>query len=53
MGVYRVELWLDGYDDEVEREAAELEFIKDQLDFSASSVKVTKISEENKDEPKR
>jgi hypothetical protein len=46
MGKYLVELWLDGYDSEEEREAAELSFIEESLDFSASSVKVTKIEEE-------
>ena len=42
MGKYLVELWLDGYDTDEEREAAELVFIEEQLDFSASSVKVKK-----------
>jgi hypothetical protein len=47
MSKFLVELWLDGYEDESERTAAELEFIKEQLDFSASSVKVTLLPEEN------
>ena len=46
MGKYLVELWLDGYDDEEKREEAELEFIQEQLDFSGSSVKVTKVTED-------
>ena len=47
MGKYLVELWLDGYDNEEEREAAEKQFIEEQLDFSASSVKVTKVKDES------
>ena len=43
MSRYIVDLTLDGYTDEKEQEAAEIEFIKEQLDFSASSVKVYKL----------
>lgn len=46
MGKYLVELWLDGYENEEEAEAAQLEFIREQLNFSGSSVKITKIEEE-------
>jgi hypothetical protein len=46
MGKYLVELWLDGYENEEEREEAELAFIEEQLNFSASSVKVTKVEDE-------
>jgi len=45
MGKYLVELWLDGYESDAEREQAELAFIEEQLDFSGSSVKVTKVAE--------
>jgi len=38
-----VDLELDGYNTDEEREAACIEFIEDQLDFSASSVKVSKF----------
>ena len=35
-----VDLWLDGYDSEEDMEKACIEFIKESLDFSASSVSV-------------
>ena len=35
-----VDLWLDGYDSEEEMKQACLEFIRESLDFSASSVSV-------------
>jgi hypothetical protein len=38
MSKFLVDLWLDGYEDESERTEAELEFIKDQLNMTASSV---------------
>jgi hypothetical protein len=41
-----VDLWLDGYETEEEMEAACEEFIYDQLNFTASSVKVTKMEEQ-------
>ena len=47
MGKYLVELDLDGYEDEAEQEAAEVEFIYEQLNFSASSVKVSKLVEDS------
>ena len=47
MAKFIVELFLDGYDTQEEQEAACLEFIEEQLNFSASSVKVTPIKEEN------
>ncbi len=34
-----VDLWLDGYDNDADLQKACLEFIKENLDFSASSVK--------------
>lgn len=46
MGKFLVELWLDGYDTEEEAELAGEEFIFDQLDMTASSVKVIRITEE-------
>lgn len=45
MPKFIVELWLDGYDTEEEMEAACKLFIEEQLDITASSVKVTKIEE--------
>lgn len=45
MSKYIVELLLDGYDTEIEREAAEEEFIYDQLNFTSSSVKIKKFDE--------
>ena len=43
MAKFIVDLWLDGYEDEEEMEAACEEFIYEQLNFSASSVKITKL----------
>ena len=40
---YIVDLWLDGYKTEEEMEKACEEFIHHQLNFAASSVKITKI----------
>ena len=45
MGYYLVDLWLDGYDNDEDREKAELEFIKEQLDMCSSSVKVAEVPE--------
>lgn len=45
MSKYIVDLCLDGYDTEIEREAAEAEFIYDQLNFTASSVKIKKFDD--------
>jgi len=45
MPKFLVDLSLDGYESEAEEAAACLEFIKEQLDFSASSVTVTPIVE--------
>ena len=42
-----VDLWLDGYETEEEQEAACLEYIKEALDFSASSVKVERLRTED------
>ncbi len=46
MPKFIVELWLDGYDSEEEMKAACKEFIKEQLDFSASSVTITEVEED-------
>jgi hypothetical protein len=43
MNKFYVELSLDGYDTKEEEQAACLEFIKDQLNFAASSVKVREV----------
>ena len=40
MPQYIIDLWLDGYDTEAEMEKACDEFIYEQLNFTASSVKV-------------
>ena len=47
MPKYIVDLWLDGYDTEEEMEKACDEFIYDQLNFTASSVRVKRIEEED------
>jgi len=41
-----VDLWLDGYDSEEEMIDACKEFIYEQLNFSASKVKIEKIDED-------
>jgi hypothetical protein len=46
MPKYIVDLWLDGYETEEEGDAACDEFIYEQLNMTASSVKVHKITEE-------
>jgi hypothetical protein len=46
MPKFIVDLWLDGYDTEEEMIDACQEFIYEQLDFSASSVKIELIEEE-------
>lgn len=45
MPKFIVDLWMDGYNTEEEMEKACEEFIKEQLDFSGSSVKIQKIEE--------
>ena len=45
MSKFLVELWLDGYETEEEMEKACEEFIYEQLNMTASSVKVTKLPE--------
>ena len=47
MPKYIVDLWLDGYDTEEEMTKACDEFIYDQLNFTASSVRVKRIEEED------
>lgn len=44
MSKYIVELWLDGYENDVDRIKAEKEFIYEQLNFSASSVKIMPLT---------
>mgnify|MGYP001604718455 CR=1 FL=1 len=45
MPKFIVDLWLDGYDTEEEMVDACKEFIYDQLNFSASSVKIELVDE--------
>lgn len=45
MPKFIVELWLDGYESEEEMEKACEEFIYEQLNFTASGVKITKIDD--------
>ena len=40
-----VDLWLDGYETKEEMEAACEEFIYEQLNFTASSVTITRIED--------
>lgn len=42
-----IDLWLDGYESEEEMKAACKVFIEDQLDFSASSVKIMREDDAN------
>jgi hypothetical protein len=46
MAKFLVDLWLDGYDTEEEMEEACAEFIYQQLNMTASSVKIEKIEED-------
>ena len=50
MPKFIVEIWLDGYESEEEMAAACKEFIYEQLNFSASSVTVTEIKENENDD---
>lgn len=45
MPKFIVDLWLDGYDSEEEMTKACEQFIMEQLDFSASSVRVVRLSD--------
>lgn len=45
MGKFVIDFWLDGYEDENEREKAEIQFIEEQLNITASSVKVKKLDD--------
>lgn len=47
MTKFVVDLWLDGYETEEEMAKACEQFIYDQLNFSGSSVKITKIPSPN------
>lgn len=49
MTKFIVDLTLDGYEDEIEHDAACLEFIREALDFSASSVSVEPYIDPNPD----
>lgn len=40
-----VDLWLDGYEDEAESDKAAEEFIYDQLNFTASAVKIGRLDD--------
>lgn len=44
MSKFIVDLWMDGYDSEEEMEEACPEFIYEQLNFSASSVSIKKLN---------
>lgn len=46
MAKFIVDLWLDGYDTEEDMTAACEEFIYQQLNFSGSGVKITKLVED-------
>lgn len=46
MPKFIVDLWLDGYDTEEEMNDACEEFIYEQLNFCASSVKIEKVIED-------
>ena len=35
-----IEIWLDGYETEAEQNAACIEFVKEQLNFTASSIDI-------------
>jgi hypothetical protein len=45
MPKFIVDLWIDGYETEEAMEAACEEFIYEQLNFTASSVKITRIED--------
>jgi len=45
MPKFIVDIWLDGYESEEEMTDACEEFIYDQLNFTASSVTVTRVEE--------
>jgi hypothetical protein len=44
MSLFLVELWIDGYDSKEKMEEACIEFIEQQLNFSASSVNVSLLT---------
>lgn len=46
MPKFIVDLWLDGYTTDEEMEKACEEFIYDQLNMTASSVKITRIKDD-------
>lgn len=45
MTKYLIDLWLDGYETEEEREPAQREWIEEQLNFTASSVKLLDLTQ--------
>lgn len=45
-----IEIWMDGYETEAEHKKACIEFVKDQLDFSAGSVNILWV-EDVKEKP--
>lgn len=48
MPLFLIDLWMDGYDTEEEMEKACFEFIDEQLNMTASSVKTKQIKENDK-----
>lgn len=50
MPKFLVDLWLDGYESEEEMTLACEEWIYDQLNFTASSVTVTRINDKDDNE---
>lgn len=49
MAKFIVELWLDGYETKKEHDEACIEFIEEQLNMTASSVKVIQIENDEND----
>ena len=46
MTKYIVDFWMDGYDSEDQRQEAEIEYMEEALNFTASSVRIKTFSEE-------
>lgn len=44
MSIFLLDIWLDGYETDEEVEIASEVFIKEQLDFSASSISFLKLN---------
>ena len=49
MAKFLVEIWLDGYDTEEETKKACAEFIYEQLNMTASSVKITPVDDKDEE----